>query len=308
VICAGAWSVTAGRLTIGELLAFLTYVTQLYSPLRELAGLAVSSHAAAASAERLAEVLDEPPALLDQRPVAVAPVRRIEGAVSFREVSFRYPGADRDALQSVSFDATPGMVTAVVGPSGSGKSTLAMLLMRWADPDSGSVHLDGHDLRTLPLATVRGATSLLLQESYLFDGSIADNIRYPGDRAAAGSVELGRVLHEADVWDVVDTRTAGLDHAVGPKGATLSVGQRRRVALARALLHRRPILVLDEFSAGLDPASVRRILAAVRKHDRTVVLVTHDPVVAAAADRVVVLDGGRVRSADWIACSEGATA
>jgi ATP-binding cassette, subfamily B, bacterial len=307
VICVGAWSVAAGRLTVGELLAFLAYVTQLYGPLRDLAGLAVSAHAAAAGGERVAEVLDERPATPNAGD-APACGHRVSGELAFRDVSFRYPGADRPALEGVTFDASPGTVTAIMGPSGSGKSTLAMLLLRWADPDAGRVLLDGHDVRHLPPAVVRSAISVLLQESYLFDGTIGDNIRYPAappgpaDRPA----NLGRVLDDADVWKLVRDQADGLDHPVGPKGTSLSVGQRRRIALARTLLHERPILLLDEFSAGLDPGSVRRILTSVRRPGRTVLLITHDPLVAEVADQVVVLDSGRVRSRDWSLSSVGA--
>jgi ABC-type multidrug transport system fused ATPase/permease subunit len=303
VVATGAWALSAGRLTLGELLAFLTYLTQLFGPVRALTDLVTSASKAAASAERVDELMDEEPIVADA-PHAVAPTRPLAAALSLQDVTFAYPGADACALTGVTVRFDPGSVTAVMGPSGSGKSTLAALLVRWCDPTAGSVELDGHDLRTLPLRTVRSSVGLLLQDTHLFDGTIADNVAY-GTRPGPGS--LDRALHDADAAPFVEALPGGVDHRVGPKGHSLSGGQRRRLALARALHATHPILVLDEYSAGLDAATTRRIIEALRRLGRTLVLITHDPDVAAVADRVVVLDGGRIAEAGRAGVTLGAS-
>jgi ABC-type multidrug transport system fused ATPase/permease subunit len=287
VIGLGAWSVVEGRLTLGELLAFLTYLTQLYSPVRTLTTLAASAGEALAGAERVAGILDEAPAVTEP----AHPIRRghVEGVIGFDGVTFTYPGRDRPALDGVDLDILPGEVTAIVGPSGSGKSTLAALAARLIDPDAGSVLLDGEDLRSYPLDMVRSSVTLLLQDTHLFHGSIAANVAY-GIQAATEDVMAA--LDEADASFV--TELGGPEHHIGGSGHALSGGQRRRVALARALLAATPVLILDEFSTGQDPASVRRVLERLRRRVATIVLITHDPAVAACADRIVVLAEGRV--------------
>jgi len=290
VVTAGAWSLASGRLTLGELLAFMTYLTQLYSPIRGITDLITAAYKAGASAERLEELLDEAPAVTE----AATPVtpELIVGRVEFENVGFRYPASSRPAVDGVSFFAEPGTVTAVVGPSGSGKTTMAWLLLRLADPDTGTVRLDGHDVRTLSLRTVRSSVQLLLQDTHLFDGTIEDNVRY--GRPDASAADVLRALDDADASDVVARWPEGIGHHVGPKGRFLSGGQRRRFALARALLAGAPVLVLDEYSTGLDPQSSRRVLNRLRDPRRTVVVITHDPAVAQAADHVLVVDQGHV--------------
>lgn len=292
VLAGGAWALAQGRLTLGELLAFLTYLSQLYGPVRTLTDLAGTAAKASASGERLAEVLDESPAVGDPLVRAVGPGPLGAGVVDVLDVAFRYPGAQRPALDGVSLTLRPGTVTALVGPSGSGKSTLAMLLLRLVDPESGAIRLDGRDLRSLPLAEVRAAVHLLLQDTYLFEGTIAENIRY--GRPDATDSEVIDALRAADGLDIVHRRRLGMDCPIGPRGRALSGGQRRRLVLARALLRPAPVLVFDEFSTGLDPASTARVLAAIRDAGRTTLLVTHDPLVADAADRVLTISAGRI--------------
>jgi ABC-type multidrug transport system fused ATPase/permease subunit len=291
VVAVGAWSVTSGHLTLGELLAFMTFLSQLYGPVTGLVGLVSTAFNAAASAERLADVYDEAPLVTDAGD-AMIPPGPMRGEVCFDEVTFRYDGADTDAVHRVSFTAAPGTVTAFIGPSGSGKSTLASLLLRFADPDSGTVRLDGHDVRTVPLSWLRSNVGLLLQDTYLFDGSVADNVAY--GRPGTIPDDVVAALDAAGASDVVAAFSDGIDHRLGPGGASLSGGQRRRVALARALLEPRPVLVLDEFSTGLDTAATAAILDALRQVPSTMLLITHDPAVATLADQVVLVDGGRV--------------
>ncbi|MDQ3781510.1 MAG: ABC transporter ATP-binding protein/permease, partial [Actinomycetota bacterium] len=288
VIGAGAWSVVAGRQTIGELLAFLTYLTQLYSPTRSLTDLASGANSAAAGAERVQEILDEAPDVTDP-PTPIEPPA-INGALSFRGVTLHYPGRDQPAVDTLELDIAPGQITAVVGPSGSGKSTIAALAMRLMDPDAGLVLLDGHDVRDYPLAFLRSAVGLLLQDTYLFHGTIADNVAYG---SAADATALAGALDGADAG-FVSSLGKGVHHHIGGNGRALSGGQRRRVALARVLMSAPPVLILDEFSTGQDPASVRRVLDRLRGRANTIVLITHDVSVAAIADRVVSIERGRV--------------
>ena len=296
VVVGGAWALSAGRLTLGELLAFMTYLTQLYAPVRDLTDLAASASTAAAGAERIAEVLDEEPVVADVDH-GVQPTG-LRGIVRFDDVSFRYPGTERWALERLSFEARPGTVTAVVGPSGAGKSTLVWLLLRMADAEGGAVLLDGHDVRTMSLRSLRSHVGVLLQDTYLFDGTVAENVAYGAEPHR--SDEVDRALRAADADGFVGRLSQGVHSRLGPKGRTLSGGQRRRIALARALHDHRPVLILDEFSAGLDATSTARVLQTLRRSDRTVLVVTHDPAVAALADQILVVEDGRIRGADCV--------
>ena len=188
----------------------------------------------------------------------------------------------------------PGRCVAVVGASGAGKSTLAKLALRFADPGHGVVRLDGHDLRDVTLRSLRENVALLLQEAPLFDGTVRENVAY--GRAAATDEQVAAALGAAAAAGLADELLDGLDTRTGQRGRALSGGQRRRVAMARALLQDAPVVVLDEPSAGLDAESSRRLLPPLRRlmHDRATLLITHDLELAAAADEVIVLEAGRV--------------
>ena len=285
VISVGAWALSTGRVSLGELLAFMTYLTQLYSPIRDLTDLAASASKAAAAGERIIELLEEEPAVVDG--AMILEPASLTGVVDLEDVSFRYSPSDDWTLERFSLHAEPGTVTAIIGASGSGKSTLTALLLRLADPQRGSVRIDGHDIRSLSLESLRRNVGVLLQDSYLFDGTVAENVAY-GSEAAAPSA-IWHALYVADANEFVERLDGGLDHPVGPGGSLLSGGQRRRLALARALFEHRPVLVLDEYSAGLDAASSARVLSRLRAAGRTVLLITHDPAVSRCADRVVAM-------------------
>lgn len=282
IIALGTWALSSGDLTLGGLLAFLAYLSQLYRPLRDLSRLYQQVFEATAGAERVIELLDTPPTVTE-RPDA-RELTRASGRLELRGVHFTY---DRQALAGVSLTVPPGRCIALTGASGAGKSTVAKLAVRFLDPDAGTVHLDGHDVRDLTLASLRRNVALLLQDAPLIDGTIADNVAYGND---ASEPEIRRAL-----------AATGLDlepsTPVGQRGRALSGGQRRRVAMARALLQDAPVLILDEPTAGLDPESARALVAPLRElaRDRATLMITHDLELAAAADEVVVLDGGRVR-------------
>jgi ABC-type multidrug transport system fused ATPase/permease subunit len=288
----GVWALTSGDLTLGGLLVFLAYLSQLYGPVRDLSSLSNTIFAASAGAERVIELLDEEPGVTDA-PHA-RPLHRVAGTVELRGVTFRYPEASRDALRDVSLVARPGETVAVVGASGAGKSTLARLLLRFDDPVEGAVLVDGHDLRDVTLASLRTHVGLLLQETLLPDTPVG--VAIAQGRPGATPAEVEAAARAAGAHEFIAALPDGYGTRLGQRGRTLSGGQRQRIAIARALVRDTPVLVLDEPTTGLDDAAKAALLAPLRRlaRDRTTILISHDPDVVAWADRVVELDAGRV--------------
>ncbi|MGH2674357.1 MAG: ABC transporter ATP-binding protein [Actinomycetota bacterium] len=293
VLGGGTWALASGRLTLGGLLAFVTYLTQLYRPVRDLMGLSDTIFTASAGAERVIELLDQEEPVRE-RPGALA-LDGTRGMLEFDGVTFGYAGADRPVLRGVDLLVEPDELIAISGPSGVGKSTLIKLMLRFSDPAEGSVRLDGHDLRRLRLSSVRRNITVLFQESMILEGTVRDNIAY--GKPDATEEEIRRAVERAHAHAFVEALPDGYDTEVGQRGRKLSGGQRQRVALARALLRDAPILVLDEPTTGLDDATARRVMATVRAtaQGRTTIVMTHDPRLLDAADRVLELrDGGLV--------------
>jgi ATP-binding cassette, subfamily B, bacterial len=282
VVALGTHAIGRGDLSLGGMLVFIAYLGRLYGPVRDLGSLSNTVFKALAGAERVIELLDERPRVV----VRANPVRlaRARGVIELEGVWFRYPDAAAPALRGVSLRVEPGERVALIGPSGAGKTTVARLLLRFADPLSGCVRLDGHDLRELELAALRRNVALLLQETLVLHGSARENIAYAHPGASAAEIEAAaRAVGALDLLDIPD---------LGERGRRLSGGQRQRIALARALLADAPVLVLDEPTTGLDAAARAALDLPLR--DRAVLVITHDMETARAADRIVALADGRV--------------
>jgi subfamily B ATP-binding cassette protein MsbA len=291
VLFVGAHRVLSGQLSLGLLLVFLSYVGSLYKPMRQLSKLTYVTARAAASAERVAEIMDAEPDVRD-RPDAV-PAPRLRGGVRLEDVEFAYVDG-RPVLHDVSLDVEPGQVVAMVGPTGAGKSTIVSLIPRFFDPQRGRVLVDGRDVRSLKLASLRSQIAIVPQEPLLFEGTILENIAY--GRIDAGEEEVLDAARSALVDDFVRTLPDGYETMLGERGASLSGGERQRISIARALLRDAPILILDEPTSALDPVSERMLMDALRTlfEGRTAIVIAHRMSTVAGADQVVVVEHGRI--------------
>ncbi|MFN8676890.1 MAG: ABC transporter ATP-binding protein [Thermomicrobiales bacterium] len=292
VIAAGAWALAQRQISLGGLLVFLTYLTQLLGPVNGLSQLVGGVAGATAGAERVLELLDQP--VEDALAEVGEPLRAGEFTVEFRDVSFTYPGAETPALQEVSFTVAPGQTIALVGESGAGKSTIARLLMRFYDPDSGAVLFNGRDAVAIPARSLRGQMAPVLQESLLLAGSVRENIALGKPDATEAEIHAAAAAADADRF--IAALPDGYDTVIGQGGARLSGGQRQRIAIARAVLRDAPILILDEPTSGLDTATSARVMTALQRegNTRTTILISHQLQTTRLADEILVLAGGRV--------------
>lgn len=292
VIGLGTWKLSQGQLTLGGLLVFLTYLSQLYSPIRGLSRLTNTIYSASAGAERVIEVMDKEPAVVDR--ADARPLGRASGMVTFDHVSFRYPGHSQAALTDVTFSVAPGETLALVGPSGAGKSTAAKLLLRFYDPSEGEVRLDGRDLRDLRLEELRDNVTVLLQETLVFHGTVRENIAY--GKPGATDDEIVGAARAADADEFIRALPEGYDTVIGQKGRRLSGGQRQRIAIARAMIRDAPVLLLDEPTTGLDAESGERVLAPLRRliEGRATIVISHNLMTVRDATRIVVLEHGSI--------------
>ena len=290
----GGWRVVQGTMTLGTLAAFMAYQARVVAPVQALMGLYGALATARVSWRRVAALLDTPAEVVERPGAPELPA--VRGHIEFRQVTLSH-GRGAAVLDGVSFEAEPGQIVAIVGASGSGKSTIADLLVRLLDPDSGSVRLDGHDLRALRIADVRRHIQAVDQDPVLFHTSIEENVRY--SHPSASGAELERALEAAGISRFVSALPDGVRTIVGDRGLALSAGERQRLVLARAFLTAPSILVLDEPSAALDPTAEREVIAGYRQvmRGRTVILISHRLEVIRTADWVVVLDGAQVAEA-----------
>ena len=291
ILAFGALSIRNGELTAGTLIAFLGALGSLYGPIRSIAKAPGRFQQAAARAQRVRDILDTP-SLVVQKPAA-KPLTRPRGSLEFDNVAFGYSPSQR-VVDGVSLKIEPGETVAIVGPSGSGKSTLIKLALRLYDPSSGSVRIDGNDLRDLTIQSAREAVSAVWQEPHLFSGSIAENIRY--DRIGVDAAEMIAAGRSACLSGFVESLRGRYDAPVGPAGRWLSGGQRQRVVLARALLRNSPILLFDEATSAVDSETEEQIQAAIDNLSghRTMLIVAHRLSSIRRADRIVVMENGRI--------------
>lgn len=288
VFIVGGRQVINGTLSLGTFIAFMAYQMRLMQPAHALMALWASLATVQVSLRRVHELLSTPPDVIE--PAHPVRLRAPKGVVEFRGVSVDLGG--RPILRDVSFSVAPGEIVAIVGVSGSGKSTIADLLLRFADPDAGLVLFDGVDLKGLALDDLRRHVMLVEQEPIAFNATILENIRYGRPEAPVAEVRLA--AKAAGLDDFITALPLGYDTVVGQRGYLLSAGERQRMAIARVILARPVVLVLDEPSAALDPQAEQTVLAAYEGsgevRDRTVVVITHRYALAMAATRVVVLD------------------
>jgi subfamily B ATP-binding cassette protein MsbA len=276
-------------MSAGQFIAFITAAGMLTKPLRSMTEINSILQQGIAAAQSIFSLLDETPEL-DQ---GSKRIQRSRGQVAFQQVQFSYD--DKPVLKGVNIDIAAGQVVALVGRSGSGKSTLVNLLLRFYEPQSGRILLDGDDIQDLTRADLRRQVALVNQQVVLFNGSIADNIAY-GAMHAASDEKIQAAAQAARVTEFTDSMALGLDTLVGESGVLLSGGQRQRIAIARALLKDAPLLVLDEATSALDTESERHIQAALEQvmQGRTTLVIAHRLSTIEQADVILVMDQGCV--------------
>jgi ATP-binding cassette subfamily B protein/subfamily B ATP-binding cassette protein MsbA len=291
ILWVGAGQVMSGRLTLGTLLVFLSYLASLYGPLETLAYTSSTAQSAAGGARRVLEVLSTDPDV--REPAHPRPLHRARGEVALESVRFGYE-VGRPVLHDVSLNIAPGTTVALVGPTGAGKSTLAALVPRLFDPWAGAVRLDGIDVRELSLGDLRRNVAMVLQEPFLFPATVAENIAY--GRPGATEEQIEAAARAANAHEFIERLERGYQTLIGERGATLSGGQRQRLGIARALLMDAPVLVLDEPTSALDPSSEVMVMEAIRRlsSGRTSLIIAHRLSTVRHAERVAVLDGGRI--------------
>ncbi len=293
VLWYGIAQIMVGRFSVGAMLVFLSYLKDMYSPLRKFSKLAVDLQKAAVSGDRLGKVLDANVGITDA-PNA-RQIATVQGSVVFEHVDFAYPSApDVPVLQDVNLTVQPGQVVALVGGTGSGKSTLMNLLMRFYEVGRGQIFLDGLDIRQIRVEDLRRQFAIVPQESVLFACSIRENIVY--GRADASEAEMLTAARAANAHDFIMQLPDGYDTLVGERGSTLSGGQRQRIAIARAVLRNAPLLILDEPTAALDAASEELVMNALEQlmQGRTTFIIAHRLSTIRRADQIVALHKGQV--------------
>ena len=292
VIAVALSQANSGALTVGSFASFITALAQIFDPIKRLTNVAGKMQKMLVAAESVFTLIDQVPETDTGKRELAQPVR---GAIEFREVSHRFPDAERDTVSSVSFRIEPGQTVALVGRSGSGKTTIANMLPRFVSPTSGDILLDGVPLSDLSLHCLRANLSLVSQDVMMFDDTIAANVGY-GALGEADEARIREALKDANLLDFVESLPDGLQSPVGEKAARLSGGQRQRLAIARALIKNAPVLILDEATSALDNESERQVQASLERlmQGRSTLVIAHRLSTVQNADRIIVLDAGRI--------------
>jgi ATP-binding cassette subfamily B protein len=291
VVGFGGYLAYMNQLSVAEIVGFLLYLSLFYAPITGVARLLEESQQALAGAERVIEILDTPETIVDR--VGAVNIKDAKGHISFENVSFSYEEGN-PVIEDVSFEVEPGKMVALVGPTGVGKTTIIQLAARFYDPVEGRITLDGMDLRDMTLDSLRRQISLVLQDTFLFNGTIAENISY-----ARSDATLDEVIEAAKIARVHDDIMAmpdKYDTRCGERGIKLSGGQKQRLAIARAILRDAPILILDEATASVDVETEAHIQQAIQElaGTRTIIVIAHRLSTIRRADKILVLEEGRV--------------
>ncbi len=287
--------VLQGMLTVGDVVLLVSYLAMLYQPLQTLALTATTVQGAAASARRVFSILDAVPEVMDNSGAVPLPART-PGPIVFDHVTFAYDKG-KQVLNDICLEITPGQTVALVGPSGAGKTTIANLFMRFYDPTEGQILLNGIDLRSLTLKSLRQNMALVLQEPVLFSSTIRENIAYGSPEATNDRIEAA--ARDADAHDFIQALPQGYETQIGERGVTLSGGQRQRLSIARAFLKDAPILILDEPTSSLDSGTEQQVLEALKRlmKDRTTLIIAHRLSTVRHADQIVVVQDGKIAEA-----------
>ncbi|MEI8190907.1 MAG: ABC transporter transmembrane domain-containing protein [candidate division NC10 bacterium] len=288
----GGREILLGRMTAGDFFAFLAAFFAAYSPTKNLARLNAELQRGLASGERIFQLLDERPTVIEKR--EAAGFSGLKSGIRFSEVAFRYPSREQHALRDITIDVRRGERVAIVGPSGSGKSTLVYLLLRLYDPSGGRILLDGTDLRDLNIRSVRDQIGLVTQETVLFNETVFQNVAI--GRKAATFEEVAKACRIADAHAFIESLPEGYHTQLGDRGMKLSGGQRQRLAIARAVLKDPSLLVLDEATSNLDSTSEKEVQTALERlmEGRTTLVIAHRLSTVRSADRIYVLQEGKV--------------
>ncbi|OLN33134.1 Lipid A export ATP-binding/permease protein MsbA [Desulfosporosinus metallidurans] len=292
IIWFGGIRINNGDMQVGSLMAFIQYATQILFSLLMLTMLFIMVPRAQASAVRINEVLDTEPEIKDPSKGNSTSIQR--GFVEFKDVSFSYPGAEQPAISKINFSARPGEITAIIGGTGSGKSTMVNLITRFYDVESGSVLVDGVDVREMSQESLRAKIGFVPQKTVLFSGTIADNIKYGREDATLD--EIKHAVQVAQATDFVTEMEAGFDHTIAQGGTNVSGGQKQRLSIARALIRRPEIYIFDDSFSALDFKTDAKLRAALKPEiaDATVFIIAQRVTTVMDADRIIVLDDGLI--------------
>lgn len=280
-----------GTMEAETLVAFILYLGMFYTPVTTLGRIVEEIQTTLAGAERVFEILDTDPDVADSPGASAMP--KVKGAIQFDNVSFAYR-KDVPVLEHINFAVAPGSSLALVGPTGVGKTTIASLIPRFYDPTAGRVLFDGVDIKTITMESLRSQISLVLQDVFLFNGTVADNILYGAPQADEAAMK--RAAEQAHAYEFISQLPEGFDTRIGERGVKLSGGQKQRLAIARAILRDTPILILDEATSAVDSETETEIQAALRElmRGRTTIIIAHRLSTVREADQILVLSDGRI--------------